>query len=201
MKTFRRSLLLTLGLFLGLASLAYSSLPSLQVTVSNSAGKLVYKGATNAQGLFSTANLPPGDYIVQFNSTNLKGRDFALVVAAGKKKVVANSVAGAKFAAGGVAMKVEVEKPINLTGQVTDVAATQTASNAKVKYINGKKYVWVANEAGSNLGGRWVDASSPEARGSSNLTVLNQDQVRTLQGAGGPTALTGSHIPPGPHNP
>ena len=177
MKTLRRSLLLSLGLFLGLASLAYSSLPSLQVTVSNSAGKLVYKGATNAQGLFSTANLPPGDYIVQFNSAKLKGRELALVVAAGKKKVVANSVAGARFAAGGVAMKVEVAKSINLTGQVTDAAAAQTASNSKVKYINGKKYVWLQPDTSSNLGGRWVDASSAEGQRVETISGIDLRQI------------------------
>ncbi len=178
MKNFRRSLLLSLLVLFGVASLAYASLPSLQVTVSNSAGKLVYKGRTNSQGLFTTANLAPGDYVVQFNSQNLKGRELALVVGAGKKKVVANSVPGAKFGQGGVAMRVEVDKSMNLTGQVTDLADAKTADNAKVKYINGKKYVWVAGELGSNLGGRWVDASSPAAQ---HVTGFDQKGIRDLQ--------------------
>lgn len=192
MKTFRRSLLLSSALFLGLASLAYSSLPSLQVTVSNSAGKLVYKGNTNSQGLFATANLPPGSYVVQFNSTKLKGRELALVVAAGKKKVVANSIAGARFAAGGVAMKVDVEKPINLTGQVTDAAAAQTASNGKVKYIKGKKYVWLPPDTSSNLGGRWVDASSAEGQRVESISAID---MRTIEDRGDPQppANAGGH--------
>jgi hypothetical protein len=65
--------------------------------------------------------LEPGNYVVQFSSKNsaLKGGQYSIIVAAGKKKVVANSVAGDKFLAGGVAMKVEVATGLNIIGHVS----------------------------------------------------------------------------------
>lgn len=174
------------------------------VTVSNSAGKLMFKGKTNAAGSFTTKSLTPGNYVVQFNSDSSKGGPYALVVAAGKKKVVADSVPASKFRTGGVAMRVEVSKAVSLTGQIAPAGQTTLASNesgsngnARVKYINGKKYVWVTNEIDSNLGGRWVDANSPEGR--SNQILLKQDQIQKLQEEGNPTALTGAKIYPGTH--
>ncbi|HEY2799561.1 MAG TPA: carboxypeptidase-like regulatory domain-containing protein [Chthoniobacterales bacterium] len=183
MKNFRRSLLFTLLASFSAASLvSASSLPAMQITISNSAGKLVYKGRTNSQGLFTTPSLMPGKYVVQFNATkSLKGRELALVLGTGKKKVVANSVAGSKFNQGGVAMKVEVDKAMTLTGQVADAATAATnatASNGRVKYINGKKYVWEEGEMGSNLGGRWVDANSPEAQ---NVTLIDRKGIQEFQ--------------------
>ena len=183
MKNFRRSLPFTLLALFGAASLVSASpLPALQVTISNSAGKLIYKGRTDSQGLFRTPSLMPGKYVVQFNAkSSLKGRELALVVGAGKKKVVANSVAGSKLNQGGVAMRVEVDKATSLVGQVSDAAAAAantTASNSKVKYINGKKFVWIQGEMGSNLGGRWVDAASPEAR---DVLTIDQKGMRDLQ--------------------
>lgn len=182
MKNLRHSLPLSLLIFLSVATLtSAASAPAMEVTVSNSAGKLVYNGKIDAKGIFATPNLAPGSYVVQFNARNsIKGGPFALVVSAGKKKVVAESVPAGKFSKGGVAMKVDVAREINLTGQVADAGAAtaDTKSNSKVKYIKGKKYVWVTGDLGSNLGGRWVDASSAGARNSQNI---DQDGIRAFQ--------------------
>lgn len=198
MKTLSRSLLLTSLALLGAASLASAAVPTMDVTVSNSSGKLLFKGKTDATGLFTTKSLAPGSYVVQFNSKSSKGGPFAVVVAAGKKKVVANSVPASKFSKGGVAMRVEVSKAMSLTGQVAEAGQTTMASdegstkgNAKVKYINGKKYVWVQGELGSNLGGRWVDANSPEAQnrqdlgGTKSLQDMQSKTQYPRQGGGG----------------
>lgn len=186
MKTYCRSLLLSSLALLGGASLAFASAPRMDVTVTNSAGKVLFKGKTDAQGVFATRNLSPGNYVVQFNASSAKGGPFALVVNAGKKKVSADSVPAAKFVKGGVAMKVEVEKAMSLVGQValvgqitlgnTDKPAAKTA--AKVKYVNGKKYVWVEGGTGSNIGGHWADADSPEAR---NVTNYSNQAIQDLQ--------------------
>jgi hypothetical protein len=76
-------------------SVVYGAVPALSVTVSDASGKAAFRGATNATGTFATTNLKPGNYVVQFNSTNsaLKGNQYALVISAGKKKVSANAVA------------------------------------------------------------------------------------------------------------
>jgi len=98
--------------------------------VSDAGGKAAFKGITKSNGDFQTAKLAPGNYVVQFiaKSPAVKGGQYSIVVAAGKKKVVANAVAGEKFLAGGVAMKVEVGAGLNIAGQVV-IGPTVTSSS------------------------------------------------------------------------
>jgi hypothetical protein len=111
---------LGLGLFLVAVSFANAGVPSMNVTVSDSTGKAAFKGATKANGGFATTKLQPGNYVVQFTTKNstLKGGQYSIVIAAGKKKVVAEAVAGGKFSSGGVAMRLEVGAGLNIIGQV-----------------------------------------------------------------------------------
>ncbi len=111
---------LSLCLFLVAVSVANAGVPPMNVTVSDSTGKAAFKGATQTDGGFSTTTLQPGNYVVQFTAKNpsLKGGPYSIVVAAGKKKVVANAVAGEKFLGGGVAMRVEVGAGLSIIGQV-----------------------------------------------------------------------------------
>jgi hypothetical protein len=107
-------------LFLVIAGTANGGIAPINVTVSEASGKLAFRGATKNDGGFATDKLQPGKYVVQFSSKNsaLKAGHYSIVVAAGSKKVVANGVAGEKFLAGGVAMKVDVGSNLNITGQV-----------------------------------------------------------------------------------
>ena len=136
---------------------AFGAVPAVNVTVSDASGKAAFKGATDAKGTFATANLKPGNYVVQFNSNNaaVKGKLYALVVSAGKKKVTASAVPGEKFMSGGVAMKVDVGTGLNITGQV--------AAEADGATKNGKKMVWIPPQLGSNMPGHYVEEGSPEA--------------------------------------
>ena len=164
-------------LFVAVSSVNGAGLPAIDVVVSDASGKVAFKGKTNADGTFSTANLAPGNYIVQFNSKSsvLKGNQYALVVSAGKKKVAAGAVAGEKFAAGGVAMKVDVGSGLKITGQVASAAA----ADANVKIINGKRYVWVkGGEVGSNIGGHWVEEGS---RAASNVRTMSGGDINKIQ--------------------
>ena len=110
-----------LCLFLVVAVAANAGIPSMNVTVSDAAGKLTYKGVTRNDGSFATEKLQAGNYVVQFNSKNpaLKGNLYSLIVAAGQKKVVASSVTGDKFLGGGVAMKVQVATGLGIIGHVS----------------------------------------------------------------------------------
>ena len=129
---------LGLCLFLVAASVANAGVPPMNVTVSDGAGKMAFKGATKVDGDFATAKLQPGNYVVQLTSKNaaVKGRQYSIVVAAGKKKIVANAVAGEKFLGAGVAMKVEVGADLNITGQV--VAGTSVDNSAAHKDSLGR---------------------------------------------------------------
>lgn len=112
---------LGLCLFLVVPAVTNAGTPPVNVMVSDAGGKLAYKGATKNDGGFATEKLQPGNYVVQFSSKNaaLKGGQYSIIVAAGTKKVVANSVAGDKFLGGGVAMKVQVDKGLNIIGRVS----------------------------------------------------------------------------------
>jgi hypothetical protein len=82
----------------------------MNVTVSDASDKPAFKGVTKNDGSFMTEKLQPGSYVVQLSWKNsaLKGGQYSIIVAAGKQKVVANSVAGDKFLGGGVALKLKV---------------------------------------------------------------------------------------------
>lgn len=170
----------SLGLFLIAVSVGYSAVPALNVTVSDGGGKVAYKGATSATGTFATPNLKSGNYIVQFNSASaaLKGHQYTLVISAGKKKVSADAVAGDKFLAGGVAMKLEVGSGLNITGQVA------ASANVKIDPKTKKKMVYIQPAVGSNMPGRWVPEDSAEAVAARNSGRLRTEDVRKMQDHG-----------------
>jgi hypothetical protein len=169
-----------LALLLVVASAAYGGVPSLNVIVSDASGKVAFKGATDANATFATSNLAQGDYVVQFQSRNgaLKGNQYLLVVAAGRKKVIADAVAGEKFHGGGVAMRVKVEPGLRITGQVATDQTTASARIGRVMVIDGKRYVLVQARTGSNLGVRWEEESLAPAR---NVTTMSRDRFRQIQ--------------------
>jgi len=153
--------------------------PTFKVTVSGPGGKVAFKGATNTAGIFATSNLSAGKYVVQFNSSNaaVKGNQYTLVVSAGKKKVSAEAVAGEKFAAGGIAMKIDVGDGSNITGQITNGLQTKVDSN-------GKKMVWIPKKLGSNLPAHWAAEDSPEAREALTQSSLSIKNIQDRQNQG-----------------
>jgi hypothetical protein len=161
-------------------TVALGAVPSLKVTVSDSAGKVAFKGVTNSSGAFATKSLPAGNYVVQFNSSDssVKGQSLNFIVSAGKKKVTAEAIAGDKLLGGGVAMKVEVGANVNITGQAS------TALNAKVDPKTGKKLVYIRPRIGSNLPGRWVPEDSAEAIAARNSGELRREDLTKMQDHG-----------------
>lgn len=122
-----------LGFTLLAVCVAYGGVPPMNVTVSDAGGKATFKGMTTANGTFATANLTPGNYVVQFNSTSggMKGNRYAIVVSAGTKKVAAAAVPGEKFSGGGVALRVVVGAGLNITGQVAPEADGKTVAETR----------------------------------------------------------------------
>jgi hypothetical protein len=175
-----------LSLLLVGASAAFGGVPSMNVTVFNARGQVVFKGATNANATFVTGNLEPGNYVVQFNSKSgaAKGNQYLLVISSGKKKVIADAVAGEKFTAGGVAMRLEVGPGLNIAGQVANEQAVSLEGNPKVKVINGRRYFWVTAETGSNLGGRWVEEGLAKAQNIVRLSNAYLIHVQDHAGEG-----------------
>jgi hypothetical protein len=159
------------GLFL--ASSSYGSVPAVKVTVSDAGGRASYIGTTNARGTFSTAALKPGRYVVQFNSNSTApGDHYALVVSAGKKKVVAEGVVAEKFNGGGVAMRIEVGSGLNIVGQI--------ATEGNTMFRNNKKLVWIPQQVGTHLPGHFAEEDSADAvaaRNTLNLSIM--DLIKT----------------------
>ncbi len=183
-------LITLLSILVAAASAACGAMPALSVTVSDAGGKVAYKGKTNAGGTFATAKLHPGDYTVQFNANGAPAGNYALVISAGKEKVMAEAVPGQKFDKGGVAMKIKVGSDVNVTGQVTTGKAGNVAAagNTRVKIINGKRWFLVKGTTGSNLGDHWVEEGTPEAR---NVQGLSNSAVGRMQERGAPAQVEG----------
>jgi hypothetical protein len=161
------------------ASMAYGAVPPISVTISDAGGKAAFKGTTNSTGAFATAKLQPGNYVVQFRSASpaVKGKYYAVVVSAGKKKVSASAVSGEKLGGGGVALKVDVGAGLNITGQVA--AEEKGAVNT-----NGKKMVWIPPQLGSHQPGHWAEEGSPEAVAAKTAGSMSNDAVRRFQDSG-----------------
>ena len=115
-----KNLTLKILFLFAFVSIAAGATP-IDVTVSDASGKVAYKGKTSGDGAFATAKLQPGNYVVQFNSQNVRG-DHAIIVSAGSTKVSAQAVSASKFSGGGVAMRIEVGKGLNISAQVAAVA-------------------------------------------------------------------------------
>lgn len=180
------------SLLVVIATSAYGGLPSLNVIVSDAGGKVAFKGATNGHATFATANLAPGDYVVQFHSRSeaLKDNHYLLVVSAGTKKVIADAVPGEKFNGGGVAMRVTVEAGLRITGQVAADQVVASAGSRKVKVINGQRHVWVKAQTGSNLGDHWEVEGLAAAR---NVATMSIDKLRQIQDRSYEGSMLGRH--------
>jgi hypothetical protein len=141
---------------LGAASMTYGSVPPVNVIVSRSSGEVAFKGTTDANGTFATPSLKPGHYVVQFKAKNgaVKDSNYALVVSAGNKKVVANAVSGSMFTGGGVAMRVDVGDGLNITGNIASAMAGADG--------NLTTMVWVPTMPGSNMPAHWAEKGSAD---------------------------------------
>lgn len=141
------------------AAAVYGAVPQLSVSVSDSSGKTAYKGATDSRGLFASPKMQPGNYAVQFTSSNApKGSHYTLVVVAGTKKTSAGGITAEKLAGGGVAMKIEVKTNASIQAQVSaDAGETRIGKN-------GKPMVWIPKKVGSNMPAHWAESDSAEAK-------------------------------------
>jgi len=169
------------AIVLGIASTLYAGVPSMTVTVFDAAGTVKFKGATDPNGVFGTANLPPGNYVVQFNAKNAaaKQNSYLLVVSAGKKKVIATGVSGQTFMGGGVAMRVNVGSAnLKITGQL----ANEQLMGSTYKVVGGQRFVWVPQELGTNMGGHWAEATVAPVH---NTIRISNDSFQKLQDRAG----------------
>ena len=166
------------GWLVAAVSFASAAVPEMRVTVSDASGYAAYKGATDAKGSFVTGSLKPGHYVVQFNAkrNDVEGNNYALIVSAGTKKVVASAVAGEKFAGGGVAMRIEAGGGANIVGQV--------ASDLRTMMRDGKLLVWIPQRIGSHLPAHWAEADSADAKIAQTASSFSFKNLQDKQAQG-----------------
>jgi hypothetical protein len=172
-----RSILLFAGLCLVASVAGGSGVPNVDVTVSDAAGNLTYRGRTDANGVFATGRVAPGNYIVQFHSKNAKtGRsDYAIFAAAGHHRVVADAISGAKFAGNGVAVRLNSTLGTPIVGQV----ALGGLNALGTRIVNGVRYVLLPPETG-DVGPRWVQEGTSSGR---NVIRVGMDDPNMLKPA------------------
>ena len=169
-----------------------ATVPPVNVVVSDASGKVSYKGSTGANGTFSTGKLAPGQYVVQFTSKNaaMKGSKYGIAMVAGNYTASADAVTGEKLTDVGVLMRMNVPVQASITGQIaaggtapklaTAAKSAKSAdSNAKVKVINGKRYIWVQPMKSTLEGGHWEEEGSAAAQQASGLRTATPPPVTT----------------------
>lgn len=72
------------------------------------------------------------------------------------------------------------------TTQTTTTTSSETTraavhGNENVKVINGKRYVFIRQELGSNIPGRWVQEDSAEAQLARSAGTLDQSSLQKTQ--------------------
>jgi hypothetical protein len=101
--------------FLIAAALANAAVPPIDVAVSDESGKVVFKGVTNARGVFVTEKVKSGTYLVQLTSKNpaIRGHQYGLELSSGSSNLSVHSIEGEKFSGEGIIMKLPVGIPID----------------------------------------------------------------------------------------
>lgn len=181
-----------LPLLLALVSSA-SAIPPLDVTVSDATTGRTQKMLTKPDGTFATGALPSGSYVIKFRSHDaaLANDQFLLVLCAGKKTMVSNAIPGKQFAAGGAAVRMQLGNEKQITGQV---ASERELRKAKVRMVNGKRFIWREGGTGDNFGARWVEENS--LRGAT-LTGLSEEAFRNMQERGAQGTMEANEHGPG----
>ena len=162
--------------FLAIASVVRGGgVSGVEVTVSDATGRLTYRGKTDPNGVFATAPVPAGNYVIQFNAKNatINRNDYAIYAAAGHRRVVADSIAGATLAGGGVAMRL---KPTTSTPVIGHVALGGVNALG-TKIVKGVRYVLLPPATG-DIGPRWVEEGTQAARNVTRMRVDDPNMVK-----------------------
>jgi hypothetical protein len=151
--------------------------PNVHVTVSDAAGRLIYRGKTDANGVFATGQVAAGNYVVQFNAKDaaLNRNDYAIYAAAGRRRVVAQAISGRQLAGGGVAMRLESAARTPIIGQV----ALGGVNALGTKIVKGVRYVLLPPATG-DIGPRWVEEGTQAAR---NVIRIQFDDPNMIKAA------------------
>jgi hypothetical protein len=161
----------------GSNSSAYSAInPAVEITLrAKTGGKIVKQVTTDAQGGFKIGTVSAGAYTLEFQAKSpakVKNQSFVIKLAGTKTRSGEKGFAG-RYIAGGVALDVETLPGTPLHGVITP---------GLVK--NAKKMIWLPQQIGGHLPGRWVEEGSAQAVASSNLGHYTIEAIRKMQDHG-----------------
>lgn len=184
-------------LLLTISATAFAGPQRIKITA-RAKGYPAVQGEADARGNFTLPNLQSGSYMIEFRSADsgeLKGKQFGIEITGGKQPVRQTAVPGEKLGGGGVALPVEVAKAGKLTGRITTAQlsaapAANGKSDANVKIIKGKRYVWVKGDIGSQMGGKWVPEDEAQ-QVDKNTGRRSGEMLRSMQDLGGQGAASG----------
>jgi hypothetical protein len=157
---------MTFVFFAACAVCAAKGVPGVDITV-KSGGKTVKQVKTDASGNFAVGTLPEGPYTLEMrakNSPELKNKQVSITVKGTKQSGSLEHVKGEQLIAG-AALKVEVARGANVTGQIGV----------------GAKMVWIPPMLGSNRPGHWVEEDSAEAKTSKSRGSMSNQSVQKMQ--------------------
>jgi hypothetical protein len=172
-----KGILFCAALFVAAATGYGAGVSNVEVTVSDAAGRLTYRGKTDANGVFATGKIAPGNYVVQLRAKNAKVRrnDYGIFAAAGHHRVVAEAVPGSKFASAGVALRLKPATSTVIIGQV----AIGGPNELGTRIVNGRRMVLLPPETG-DVGPRWVEEGTASGR---NISRVKFDDPNMLKPA------------------
>ena len=163
-----RSFTVAFIVFVASAVARAAGVPGVEITVKQSAGgKTMKQARTDASGNFVIGALPEGAYTVEFRAKHLpelKKKHVSITVKGARKSGSLEHVKGEQLVAG-AALKLEVARGSNLTGQIT----------------SGAKMIWIPPILGSNRPGRWVEEDSAEARESKTRGDMSTKTIQKMQ--------------------
>ncbi len=139
------------------------------------------RATTNASGTFAFDGLPAGSYTLTFKAkkaqdTKTKTSDKVTVATSytisieGSKRVVKSGLTSDNLI-GGFELRV-------------DGAGSKIRGRVAAEAL--KKMVWIAQEPGSHIPGRWVAADSPEAARRVNTQTLSREDLMDTMNRGNP---------------
>jgi Carboxypeptidase regulatory-like domain/TonB dependent receptor len=147
------------------------------VTATNLATQAKRTVTTNAEGLFSLAALPPGQYQVDVTSPNFAPYKETLAVTVGSRNVISpklqltTTATTVEVIAGGGAVQVETQ-----TSDLSTVVSSQQISNLPTLTRNPYDFVAtsgnVAEDQGSGLAGRGANGISINGQRAASTSIL-----------------------------
>ena len=139
------------------------------------------RATTNASGSFAFDGLPAGSYTLTFRAR--KAQDT-------KTKTTNNVTVATSYS-----IRIDGTKRVMKSGLTSDnlIGGFELRVDGAGSKIRGqvtadalKKMVWIPQEPGSHIPGRWVAADSPEAARRSNTQTLSKEDLMDTMNRGNP---------------